>query len=180
MRPTDYLPPDTPPLNVAIVERAHDDIGEGEDLDETGRGTNRSTYVDRLNTRFGSPLGSYWCANAVGTWWKDAGAEVPPKDVGAAESWRTWAVRTGRFSATPVPGAAVLYGESTHAHHIGVIAKIVRDPTAPKGQRVITIEGNTSIGKYNRDGWIVAEKVVDLDHVIGYVTPIVPADVRKH
>lgn len=170
MRPRDYLPPGTPTLNVAIVERAHDDIGEGEDIGPDGKGTNRSVYVDRVNTRFGSPLGSYWCGNDVGGWWQDAGAEIP--DVpGVAENWRVWAFKTRRFSHVPVPGAAVLYGTSTHAEHITVLARVVPDPTAPGGHRLIDIGGNTSLSQYSRDGFIVAEKGVALDRLIGYVHP---------
>ena len=171
MRPADYLPPDTPALNVAIVEAAHDDIGEGETIDASGHGTNRSTFVDGVNSEFGSPLGSYWCANTVGHWWKKAGAEIPASDVGAAETWRKWAFQTGRFNHAPCPGAAVLYGKTDHADHIGIVARLVPDPAAAGGHRVITIEGNTSLGGYNRDGWAVAEKTVDLPHLIGYVWP---------
>lgn len=172
MRPSDYLPPDTPALNVAIVEHAHDDIGEGEDIGPDGKGTNRSTYCDRVNSRFGSPLGSYWCANDVGGWWKDAGAEIPPANVGAADAWRVWALQTGRFSLMPKPGFAVLYGTSTHADHITIVARIVPDPTAQHGRRVLEIGGNTSLGVYNRDGWVVAEKIVDAAKLIGYVSPL--------
>jgi hypothetical protein len=172
MRPSDYLPTDTPALNLAIVERAHDDIGEGEDIGADGRGTNRSTYVDHVNSRFGSPLGSYWCANDVGGWWEDAGADIPPENVGAADAWRRWALATGRFAHDPKPGYAVLYGTPTHADHITVVARIVPDPTAPHGRRVMDIGGNTSLGVYNRDGWVVAEKIVVAEHVIGYVSPV--------
>lgn len=171
MRPSDYLPPDTPALNIAIVEKAHDDIGEGEDIGKNGQGTNRSTYVDHTNSRFGSPLGSYWCANAVGSWWEDAGANIPPEDVGAADRWRRWAFETHRFRERPYAGYAVLYGDANHAHHIGVVARVVPDPTATHGQRVMTIEGNTSLGVYNRDGWVVAEKIMDPSHLIGFVAP---------
>jgi hypothetical protein len=135
MRPSDYLPTDTPALNLAIVERAHDDIGEGEDIGADGRGTNRSTYVDHVNSRFGSPLGSYWCANDVGGWWEDAGADIPPENVGEADAWRRWALATGRFAHDPKPGYAVLYGTPTHADHITVVARIVPDPTAPHGRQ---------------------------------------------
>lgn len=168
MRPRDFLV-GVPELQVRIVEHAHADIGEGEDIGPDGKGTNRSAYVDRVNARFGSPPGSYWCANAVSGWWKDAGADLPPIP-GSCESWRTWAFRTSRFRSMPHPGYAVLYGEQK-ASHIGVVARLVKDPTALLGRRVLVIEGNTSLGQYNRDGWVVAEKIMDATRLIGFVAP---------
>lgn len=170
MRPRDFLSPATPPLHVNIVEAAHAEIGQGEDIGADGKGTNRSAYVDYVNQRFGSPLGSFWCANCVAGWWKDAGAQLPPIP-GLCESWRQWAFRTNRFRDTPHPGYAVLYGDAKHASHIGIVARLVLDLTARHGRRVVVIEGNTSLGVYNRDGWIVAEKIMDADHLIGFVAP---------
>jgi hypothetical protein len=172
MRPNDYLPITTPALNVRIVERAHDDLGEGEDIGPHGEGTNRSVYCDALAKRFGSPLGSYWCALAVSSWWTDAGAMLPPEP-GSCESWRQWAFQTARFREAPSPGYAVLYGAPDHASHIGIIARLVNDPTALHGHRVVTIEGNASLGAYSRDGWIVAERTMNGDAVIGFVAPTI-------
>lgn len=170
MRPRDYLGTGVPELQIRIVEQAHDDIGEGEDIGPDGQGTNRSAYVDAVNRRFGSPLGSFWCANAVAGWWKDAGAVLPPNP-GNCEAWRVWAFLRNQFREAPQPGYAVLYGEPGHAHHIGIVARLVPDPEAHWGRRVIVIEGNTSLGVYNRDGWIVAEKIMDPAHLIGFVAP---------
>lgn len=170
MKPADYLPLDTPAVNVAIVTHAHDDIGEGENIGPDGKGTNRSAYVDRVNARFGSPIGSYWCGNDVGGWWKDAGAEIPEVP-GVADNWRVWAFRTSRFRSKARPGYAALFGTPTHCEHIEMVARLVPDPTAAHGARVITIGGNTSLGSYNRDGWIVAEKICDSIHLVGFVSP---------
>lgn len=174
MRPRDFLPPDTPPLRVQIVENAHDDIGSGENIGPDGQGTNRSFYVDAVNRRFGSPLGSYWCANAVAGWFADAGAQLPPVP-GSCESWHQWAFRTDRFRSHPQPGYAVLYGTAAHASHIGIVAKLEPDPTAPLGRRVVVIEGNTSLGAFTRDGWIVAEKTLSREDLVGFVAPL-PTD----
>lgn len=170
MRPTDYLGPTVPPLNVAIVERAHDDIGEGEDIGPNGQGTNRSEYVDAVNTLWGSPLGSYWCGNAVGKWFKDGGANTPsvPGDV---DNWVRWAKKTRRWRLTPFPGYAIIYGVAGNAEHIALVSRLVPDPTASHGQRVVEIGGNTSLGKYNRDGWTVAQKIEESARVLGYVAP---------
>ncbi len=170
MRPRDFLPPITPAMCVAIVEHAHDDVGSGEDIGPDGKGTNRSAFVDKVNQRFGSPLGSYWCANLVSGWWKDAGADLPPIP-GQCESWRTWAFRTSRFRSAPQPGYAVLYGTLEHASHIGIVARLIPDPTALQRRRILVIEGNTSLGQYSRDGWIVAEKILDPTHLVGFVAP---------
>jgi hypothetical protein len=167
----DFLPASTPELQVRIVEKATADLGSGEDLDGKGNGTNRSAYCDRINARFGSPLGSYWCANAAAGWWKDAGAPALPPEPGSCESWRQWAFKTSRFRSSPRPGYAVLYGTAARANHITVVARVVKDPTALGGERVLDIGGNTSLGEYNRDGWIVAEKPVAREHLIGYVAP---------
>lgn len=169
MRPSDYLV-GVPELHVKIVERAHDDIGSGEDIGPDGKGTNRSAFVDRVNQRFGSPLGSFWCANWVAGVWADAGAQLPPIP-GLCESWRQWAFQTNRFRDTPRPGYAVLYGTSAKASHIGLVTRLVPDPTAHWSHRVLVIEGNTSLGAYNRDGWTVAAKILDADHLVGFVAP---------
>jgi hypothetical protein len=174
MRPRDYLV-GVPEMRVRIVECAHADIGEGEDLDASGHGTNRSAYCDRVNARFGSPLGSPWCANAGAGWWKDGGAPELPPEPGSCESWRQWAFRTDRFRDTPQPGYAALYGTATHAEHWELVARLVRDLTAHWEQRVLVIGGNTSLGRYNRDGWVVAEKILDADRLIGFVAPL-PTD----
>jgi hypothetical protein len=112
MRPRDFLSPTTPELQIRIVERAHDDIGEGENIGPDGKGTNRSAYVDRVNQRFGSPLGSYWCANAVAGWWSDAGAQLPPNP-GICESWRVVGVPD-----EPLPGSAAA-GLRRPLRHVG-------------------------------------------------------------
>jgi hypothetical protein len=170
MRPADYLPLDTPAVNLSIVEHAHDDIGEGENIGPDGKGTNQSEYCDRVNARFGSPKGSYWCGNSVGGWWVDGGAEIP-HEPGVADNWRKWAHATGRYRTKPRPGYAALFGTAAHVEHIEAVAKVVPDPTATDGHRVIDIGGNTSLGKYNRDGWIVAEKICDAEHLVGFVSP---------
>lgn len=167
MRPRDYLPPDLAPVRLAVVEAAHDDIGECEEPP----GSNRGRYPDLVNQEFGSPLGSYWCANAVGHWWKKAGAGRPPV-VGSTKSWLAWAKITGRFRPSrPEPGDAVLYGAHGVPEHIGIVARVVDDPASPGGRRVVTIEGNTSLGAYDRNGWIIDQKPETAARVIGYVSP---------
>ena len=162
MNPRDFLPPWTPKLQVAIVCAAHDDIGEHEDPP----GSNRGTYVDAINQEFGSPLGSYWCANAVGHWWRKAGAQIPPDSVGSVARWVRFAQHTGMWTQEPQPGYAVVYGKNGAPDHITVVEQVVDG-------RAIEIGGNTTLTPgFDRNGWIVQQKDVDHARVLGYIRPV--------
>lgn len=132
--------------------------------------SNRSPEIDAMCKRWGVPLGSYWCALLAADVWKDSGAEVPPthgeSHPAKCESWRDWALRTGRFSDTPSLGYAVLYGNHGHepAHHIGVAIASIHPI-------MMDFEGNTSGAGFSRNGELATLKVVDMDRVIGYVSP---------
>ena len=88
--------------------------------------------------------GYYWCAGAVTTWWKEAGLPTPP-GAAACKSWGSWAKKNGYYSKKPKIGAAILYGTEGSEHHIGIVSGIVNGA-------IITIEGNTSGGGFNRNG----------------------------
>ena len=159
------IPPTLPALNAAIIRRAQSDLP----IVESPLGSNRSPEIDALCAQFGVPLASYWCALWAAAVWQDAGAEIPPtkgdSHPARAESWHQWAKKTGRFSTTPSLGAAVLYGTSQHAEHIGVCV-VALEPI------LLDFEGNTSFdGLYNRNGIISTLKLVDPKRVIGYVSP---------
>ena len=106
--------------------------------------------------------GYYWCAAAVATWWKEAGLPIPSGGA-SCDNWLNWARTNGYFSNQPKLGAAVLYGSSTDAHHIGIVSGVL-----PNG-RIITIEGNTSGGSFNRNGVGVFTK--SPRNYIGFVIP---------
>lgn len=89
--------------------------------------------------------GYYWCAAAVATWWKEAGLPIP-SGAASCDNWMNWAKSNGFFSNQPKIGAAVLYGSPADAHHIGIVSAIL-----PTG-KIITIEGNTSGGGFDRNG----------------------------
>jgi hypothetical protein len=161
-------------LHIRAVECAHADIGQGELLDDKGRGTNRSPYVDGVNRRFGSPLGSFWCGNAVGGWWQDAGAALPPVP-GDCDSWLAWAFKTNRFRTKPHPGYAALYGTMKDASHIELVSRTMRDPTSAWSLRTQVIGGNCSLGAFTRDGWVVAQRSVNMERLIGFVA-MLPGD----
>lgn len=88
--------------------------------------------------------GYYWCAGAVTTWWKEAGLPTPP-GAAACKNWSSWGKKNGYYSKTPKIGAAILYGNEGSEHHIGIVSGIVNG-------KIITIEGNTSGGGFNRNG----------------------------
>jgi hypothetical protein len=105
--------------------------------------------------------GWYWCAGAVTTWWKEAGIKTPPGSSGC-QNWVVWAKKNGYWSKTPKVGAAILYGTESHAHHIGLVTGVVNG-------KVITIEGNTSGGGFNRNGCGVFQKTPK--KYLGFVLP---------
>ena len=106
--------------------------------------------------------GYYWCAAAVATWWQEAGLETPSGGA-SCDNWMNWGKQKGYWSTKPKIGSAVLYGTNADAHHIGIVAGV----TATGG--IITIEGNTSGGGFNRNGCGVFQKVPK--KYLGFVNP---------
>jgi len=106
--------------------------------------------------------GYYWCAAAVATWWQEAGLETPSGGA-SCDNWMNWGKQKGYWSTKPKVGAAVLYGSASDAHHIGIVAAV----TATGG--IVTIEGNTSGGGFNRNGCGVFQKVPR--RYLGFVNP---------
>lgn len=157
-----WLPAATPALNRAIVQRALLDIG----ICEMPPGSNRSGRIDEYVRAVGSPLGSFWCAAAVAAWWREAGAETPPRDAGSCDAWWAWGLKTFRVAGEPAPGAAVLFGVPGDAQHIGVIVR-----TSPL---LLSVDGNTSLGGYSRNGVAVDLKLIERTNgrVLAYVHPL--------
>jgi hypothetical protein len=114
------------------------------------------------NTGINGP--AYWCAAAVTTWYKAAGAAYPPSGAASCDVWMNWAKRNKLFSKTPAVGAAILYGSSSDAHHIGIVETVV-------GSKITTIEGNTSGGGFNRNGVGVFRKTPNASRAVGFVLP---------
>ena len=84
-----------------------------------------------------------WCASAVTTWWKEAGAPTPPSGPASCKNWATWAKSKGYYSSTPKLGAAIVYGPEGAEHHIGIVTGL---------NPLTTIEGNTSQRGFNANG----------------------------
>ena len=136
---------------------------------ENPRGSNRSPELDAICDHFGIPRGSYWCAALAAKVWEESDAEIPPEPA-SCESWRQWAFRTGRFSSRPGLGFATLYGKdgAAPAEHMSVCVVAV----PPSSPYVYDIQGNTSEAGYGRNGELTELKRVDLERLIGYVSPL--------
>src|SRR4051812_12670955 len=137
-------------------------------------GSNRGLEIDAWATEFGSPLGSFWCALAVGKARKEGGLWIPTHDVGSCDEWVCQATRDGLIIDQPTPGAAVVYTNHNRiangryagqldAVHIGLVLR-----TTPA---LLSIEGNTVIGPFDRNGFVQALKEVDRGRVLCYIAP---------
>lgn len=137
-------------------------------------GSNRGPEIDEWCKEFGSPLGSYWCAISTGKARKEGGLWIPAYDVGSCDAWYAQAEKAGKLSSKPVIGAAVLYtNHKTLADgpykgrldivHIGLVMRVT-----PVEQ---SIEGNTTLGKYDRNGYTQTHKEVEKKRVAAYVLP---------
>ena len=136
--------------------------------------SNRGPEIDAWAREFGSPLGSFWCALAVGKARKVGGLWIPSHDVGSCNEWVYRARQANLLSRTPAPGAAVVYtnwkqlpggryAAQFDAVHIGLVLRV--EPV------LMSIEGNTTLGKYDRNGFVQALKEVDQDRVYTYILP---------
>lgn len=158
-----WIPEDVDPLQLRICYVVHSHIG----IQEIPPSSNRSPYIDRICTKWGAPVGSYWCACEVSECFDLAGARTPPKGLApSCQEWVKWAKANGLWSVTPGYGYAVVYGNAAgHAHHIGIVTRLVPLETS--------VEGNTSTGgNFTRNGTAVWPKEVQKAHVLGYVKPI--------
>lgn len=164
-----WVPSNVPALCLSIVKRALCDVG----ICEMPPGSNRSGRIDEYNRMAGAPEGSYWCASAVGAWWREAaeflGQHIDlPKGYASCDNWMKWGKETKRWSDVPGYGASVLYGVPGDARHIGTIIRI--------SPLVMSIEGNTTIEgarfSSSRNGVAVSQKEITKDDpVLGYVHP---------
>lgn len=145
---------------------------------ESPKGSNRGEDIDRWAKKFGSPLGSFWCALMQGEIADRSKSWRPTMNVGSCDEWYLQAERAGLLIKEPRPGAIVLYTNGMRltegrykgrldALHIGRI--IQPDPEA------LSIEGNTTLGKYDRNGFVCALKHVDKSRVLTYIAPVARA-----
>jgi hypothetical protein len=161
--PLRYLPDETPVYVRRICTAALNDTL----LCETPPGSNRSAEIDAMNEAVGVPKGSFWCASWVSRVWREEGADVPGvKGSASCDAWMEWGKKRGTFSDKPSHGAAVLYGPNQNdATHIGIVVMLESDAM------LCSVEGNTSMDGFDRNGWVVAVKKVNLKRVLGYIAP---------
>jgi hypothetical protein len=143
---------------------------------EVPKGSNRGPDIDAWAKEFGAPLGSFWCALMVGHTRAKFGLWIPPTRhlVASCDEWYYAAKKAGMLSSTPAPGYAVLYTNGVvlnaparykgqkDAVHIGTVLR-----ADPDGS--MSWEGNTTLGKYDRNGYVLALKEVDPKRVLAYV-----------
>jgi hypothetical protein len=161
-----WAPASLPPVNLAIAKRALLDIG----ICEMPPGSNRSGRIDEYVAAVNSPFGSYWCAAAVAAWSRESGAETPPTLGGSCDAWARWARDTGRWTANPEIGRAVVYGVPGDASHIGVVVRV--------SPLLLSVEGNTTLEGFGRNGVAVDLKLVNRPRVLGYIDPV-PQGMRR-
>lgn len=161
-----------PPLQIAIVKRALDDIL----IAENPLGSNRSATIDHYLRRARVPESlistgkGYWCGAALGAWWEDAGAEIPD-DYANCDKWVAFGKATGQWIEPSqighypqIAGYAAVFGFGGDANHIGAIAR---------GDRVHDfISGNTSSNGASSNGTMVAVHDLPTTGLMGFVRPV--------
>jgi hypothetical protein len=158
----------------AQVKRALDFALTNIGVCEDPLGSNRGPEIDAWAREFDSPVGSFWCALAVAKARREGGLWVPEHDAGSCDEWWYGAQRAGYAAQVPSPGAAVVYTNGRgivggrydgqpDAVHIGIVLRLT--------PALLSIEGNTTLGKYDKDGFVQALKEVNQACVLGYVRP---------
>jgi len=153
------------PLQLLIARRALRDVG----LCEIPKGSNRSPRIDRYLKDAGVPDSvirtgeGFWCAAWSGAVYRDCGAKVP-NGYAACQSWLTWGAKNGYLKKTPTVGAVVLYGINNTSHHCGIVLRT-------DNGYLLSIESNTSLNGYSREGLLCGLKEIAVDKVLGYVWP---------
>lgn len=122
-----------------------------------GCGLDNLSQVARTGTGFN------WCAAAVHDWWTSAGLPTP-SGAASCENWEIWGRSNGYFSNTPVIGAAILYGTTGSAHHMGIVSAI-----DDNGNVTQTVEGNTTGSGFTTNGVCVAVKTPRT--FLGFIIP---------
>jgi hypothetical protein len=159
-----WLPFELSELRLGIISAAFSDLG----VLEIPPGSNRGPEIDDYNRAGGSPVGSYWCANAAAHWCRSAGAVTPgPGRDGSCDEWVRMAKRLGTWreksAYTPEPGDLILYGAPGDANHMGLIVR--SEPY------LLSIEGNRSWGGFSRNGECVDLNRAEISRALGFVVP---------
>jgi len=156
------------------VRRALDFALTNIGVSEEPPGSNRGPEIDAWTRELGSPLGSFWCAIAVAKARKEGGLWIPHMMAGTCNEWVYEAEGIGLLLENPVPGAAVVYTNHVRiaggrydgqlqAVHVGLV---LRDEPV-----LMSIEGNTTLGRFDRNGYVQTLKEVDRSRVLCYIAP---------
>jgi hypothetical protein len=151
-------------LGKLIVSNAIRDLGTLENPLPPNKPENSGKRVLEMLGNSGINRPAYWCAAAVTTWYKASGADYPESGSASCAAWMQWAKKNKLFSLTPTIGAAVLYGSNSHPNHIGIVETIT-------GNKITTIEGNTSGAGFSRNGVGVFRKTPNPSRIIGFIQP---------
>jgi len=156
-----------PEYVLKCIENARKDIGIKENL-----GPNDSIRIRQMLLNVGYDTPALWCGAAVTTWWKSAGIKTPTGMRGSSTiEWEKWGRQNNLFTNKPVPGAAIIYADSTgKPTHMGMV-----ESYDEKTGFITTIEGNASSTSNSRNGDGVYRKKTSLKlrqkRIVGYVLP---------
>jgi hypothetical protein len=148
---------------------------------ETPPGSNRGEDIDRWAKKFGSPLGSFWCALMQGEIADRSESWRPTHDVGSCDEWYLQGEQAGLIIKAPRPGAIVLYTNGmrlTSGRYKGRLDAVHIGRVIQPDPRALSIEGNTTLGKYDREGFVCGLKEVDRARVLCYLAPV-PANYQR-
>lgn len=137
-------------------------------------GSNRDPEIGDLTWELGAPLGSVWSAIAVAKARKEGGLWIPRFMASACNEWVYEASRLGLIIDEPVAGAAVVYTNHTRildgryagqleAVRIGLVSRVT--PV------LMAIEGDTTLRRFDRIGYVQTLKEVDRSRVLCFITP---------
>ena len=144
-------------INIAKGEVGYSEKASNKDLDDKKANAGSGNFT-KYAKELGHTNGLAWCATFV-TWCftkaangdKNKAKEVlcGANTAGCANNQAAFK-KAGRLDMTPQPGDVVFF-MNYNSSHTGLVVAV-------DGDKITTIEGNTSPRKFNRDGGCVAEK----------------------
>lgn len=147
-------------INIAKGEVGYSEKASNKDLDDKKANPGSGNFT-KYAKEVGHTNGLAWCATFV-TWCftkaangdKNKAKEVlcGANTAGCANNQAAFK-RAGRLDMKPQPGDVVYFMNGSS--HTGLVVAV-------DGDKITTIEGNTSPGKFNRDGGCVAEKTYNI------------------
>ena len=146
-------------INIAKGEVGYSEKASNSDLDDKKKNAGSGNYT-KYAKEVGHSNGLAWCATFVVWCFTKAanGDKKKAKEVlcganSAASANNSNAFKSaGRLDMNPQPGDVVFFMNGSS--HTGIVIAV-------NGNKITTIEGNTSPGKFNRDGGCVAQHEYD-------------------